>query len=58
VLIGKDHDTRIDLNPSPKLRLLSYTGLINRARAELEWLRRVTRAPSSLGAVTSLGIEL
>lgn len=40
VLIGKDHDTNIDLNPSPKLRILSYRGLISRARAELGWLTR------------------
>jgi hypothetical protein len=39
VLIGKDHDAKIDLNPSPKLRIFSYVGLISRARAELQWLR-------------------
>jgi hypothetical protein len=40
VLIGKDHDTNMDMNPSPKLRILSYRGLISRARAELQWLTR------------------
>jgi hypothetical protein len=46
VLIGKDHDMRIDLNPSPKLRLLSYTGLISRARAELQWLKGELARPT------------
>ncbi len=40
ILIGKDHDTHMDLNPSPKLRLLSYRGLVSKARAELEWMTR------------------
>ena len=40
ILIGKDHDTHIDLNPSPKLRLLSYRALISSAHAELQWLTR------------------
>jgi hypothetical protein len=47
VLVGRDHDTRIDLNPSPKLRLLSYSGLISRARAELQWLKGEIARPSA-----------
>lgn len=47
VLVGRGHDTRIDLNPSPKLRLLSYSGLISRARAELQWLKGEIARPSA-----------
>ncbi|HTB11073.1 MAG TPA: ATP-binding protein [Bryobacteraceae bacterium] len=46
VLVGKDHDTRIDLNPSPRLRLISYPGLISRARAELQWLKGELARPT------------
>jgi hypothetical protein len=46
VLAAKDHDTRIDLNPSPKLRLVSYSGLISRARAELQSLKDEMARPA------------
>lgn len=46
ILIGHDHDTRIDLNPSPRLRILSYRGLLSRARAELLWLKGEIARPT------------
>jgi len=47
VLVGKDHDTRVDLNPSPRLRILSFGGLISRARAELQWLKGEIARPGA-----------
>ncbi len=38
LVIGGQHDTRMDKNPPHNLQLLSYTGLVSRARGELQWL--------------------
>jgi hypothetical protein len=38
LVIGGRHDTRMDKNPPQNLQLLSYAGLVSRARGELHWL--------------------
>lgn len=38
VVIGGQHDTRMDNNPPQNIQLLSYAGLVSRARSELQWL--------------------
>lgn len=38
VLVGGDHDPAIRVDRAPYVKLLSYGGLISKARAELNWL--------------------
>jgi hypothetical protein len=50
-VVGKDFDARMLVNMPANVTLASYTHLISRARAELQWLlaelsRETTPAPS------------
>ena len=38
LVIGGQHDTRMDRNPPQDVQILSYAGLVSRARSELQWL--------------------
>jgi hypothetical protein len=38
LVIGGQHDTRMDRNPPQNVQILSYAGLVSRARSELQWL--------------------
>jgi hypothetical protein len=38
MLVAGKHDPRLDLHPHPDVRIVSYVGLLSRARNELKWL--------------------
>ena len=38
LVIGGQHDTRMDRHPPQNVRILSYSGVVSRARSELQWL--------------------
>ncbi len=48
LVIGGQHDTRMDLNPPQNVQILSYAGLVSRARSELQWLLSELARPTQV----------
>ena len=47
MLVGRDRDRRMDQNPPVGVEIVSYVGLLSRARSELEWLLKELGSPVS-----------